>query len=372
MKTWILTLMAGMLVFSASAQSLEITNPTTVYTTDYLEDAHVKLTIRNVSSQDKMVKVRRQIISMHPTHQNYFCWTFCYSPDVEESPDMELIPSGGELNKFEGSINFDMSSPEGNVGSSTVRYCFFVEGDESDQVCIDVQYNIVSPKSLIVPQTGLVNLNPTANYWSLIKGEEMEVAMNVDNYGNNDKEVTVLRRKISGPDSHTNYFCWGNCFDPETDQSPVPKTLRPGEGEEFSTYVSVDPDVDKEIYEGTSIYEFCFVNDNGLTDSICVQTSFAISVPTGLDDELFAGSTKLSLPYPNPAIDVINFPYENYRNAQASIQVFDALGHLVKEVTLDDETGEVRILTQAMKAGLYFYRLKSDNQYSTAKKFIVR
>ena len=368
----ILLLIASLACGMAYGQSIEITNPVTDYTSDYLEDAHVDYVIKNVSGSTKNFKASREIIKMHSSHQNYFCWTNCYAPTVDVSPDVESMEPG-ELFTLVGSLAFDESLKTGNVGETVIKYCIFDADNESDKTCIEITYRIMDPRSMIVPRSTVYQLDNEMNYWDMYHdGEEMIVEFDVENFADENMEVMVTREKLSGPAAHVNYFCWGNCFEPDQDTSPINVDMTTGESESFRTHLLIDPDIDPDLNKGTSVYRFCFVNADDMTDSVCMDLSFRVDVPTGIE-ELSHGGTVIGIAYPNPSSSgQINFPYRSTTSSGVKIEMINALGQTVLSLPLPRGEGTLITPSQSIKPGLYFYRLSSDSGKSKAQKMIIK
>ena len=128
-----------------SAQSLEVAFGDSVVSSNQLNTgappaAHVY--IRNASTEFKTVKVVRQVLSLNPGHETYYCWsTSCYGPATNISPDIVPLDVGEVDSTFKGYV-----LPNGSAGVSKVRYCFRTEEDTSDKVCfvVNFKYGVTS------------------------------------------------------------------------------------------------------------------------------------------------------------------------------------------------------------------------------------
>lgn len=370
-KTLLFALMIATLP-SAFAQSLKIVNPVDEMTADYLKDAEAKMIIKNTSDQTINVKVKREIIELHPSHTNYFCWTYCYSPAVVTSPDTEVLMPGEENSKFVGYIGMDAQSLSDNLGQSVVRYCWFNADDESDQVCQTVTYNIVEPASLIVPEVPDYKMNNMIDYWSIYKkGDDFALDFKVYNYMDEPVDVIVKRKEVNKVDAHTNYFCWGSCFEPHVDESPIHQTLAVGGSQTFTTHLMIDPDIDAYENMGMTAYDFSFHNANDPTDSVVVPLVFDVSVPMSLGDQLETSGVALGLAYPNPAHNTVSFDYQNSLKSDARLELVNQLGQVQIEVPLSHESGKVVIPIDRYPAGVYFYRLNVAGITGNAKKLVI-
>jgi hypothetical protein len=103
------------------------------------------LEIINVSNEAKNVHVMRTPISLVSGSLNNFCWgTNCYDPSVSVSTSPELINSTGLNESFKGDYY-----PEGNIGTSTIKYCFYNAADINDSICVTIRYSALDPNSAI-------------------------------------------------------------------------------------------------------------------------------------------------------------------------------------------------------------------------------
>lgn len=93
-------------------------------------------------------------------------------------------------------------------------------------------------------------------------------------------------------------------------------------------------------------------------DQSTYLTNCVVQSPTGLDD--MDGRTEFSI-YPNPATETLNISLSENRKSQ--IEIFDAMGRLVKEIELSQST---QINIADLSDGLYFIHLK-NNSHKTQK-----
>jgi len=93
-------------------------------------------TVENVSNQTVEIKVRAQEISIISGTLNYFCWAQCYEPGVMLSPSSITLEPGQRMDQFYGDY-----VPQGQPGTSTIKYCFFNVANENDSVCGIVRFS---------------------------------------------------------------------------------------------------------------------------------------------------------------------------------------------------------------------------------------
>jgi hypothetical protein len=94
------------------------------------------LFVSNNTNTDLAVKVKKTEISIVPGTENTFCWGQCYIPSVYVSPQAITIPAQTTDNhSFWGEYH-----PQGQLGTSILRYTFFVDNDSNDSVAVYVKY----------------------------------------------------------------------------------------------------------------------------------------------------------------------------------------------------------------------------------------
>jgi hypothetical protein len=157
MKKYLLTLIifafsSTMLIgqsLSLSWEDVEIANGDTIYvygelTEDlfYIMASHAVVT--NNSDRTLQVKVKRTEIDVVEGSINMFCWGACFPPDIDISPEPTPIEAGASTDDY---FFYGDYVPQGNNGTSIIKYTFFNTDDEEDEVAMTVFY-VVSPASL--------------------------------------------------------------------------------------------------------------------------------------------------------------------------------------------------------------------------------
>lgn len=76
--------------------------------------------------------------------------------------------------------------------------------------------------------------------------------------------------------------------------------------------------------------------------------------------------------YPNPAREYTNIVYEIPNGEKlATIVIYNTIGQTVKEFKVDSRFDKIRLSTDDLKSGTYFYNLRTENYVSKGKKMIV-
>jgi len=119
-----------------SAQSLEFTylenTPWGNASSIIVARAHIK----NISGSAKDIKVRRFQQTVVPGSSNYFCWDVCYGPSTSISLNPLTIEPGDTNEAFYADYEGN-----GNVGLSTIQYCFYDQQNNSDSICFIAVFN---------------------------------------------------------------------------------------------------------------------------------------------------------------------------------------------------------------------------------------
>lgn len=75
--------------------------------------------------------------------------------------------------------------------------------------------------------------------------------------------------------------------------------------------------------------------------------------------------------YPNPFSDYTTLQFDNLKNENYNLEVFNNLGQLIKTIA-NINTNSVKIERDGLNSGIYFFRLQSDKQGVAAGKFILK
>jgi len=138
--------MAALLAYSQSLQLSDSTGPIANNATivkyglasadpDYEIISYVF--VKNTTSDSMSVKVKKVLLDTVQGTINTFCWGYCVTPEIFESPDPVVIHAG-----VIDSINFSGHYyPKGLLGISTIRYVFFDSDNPSDTVCVNINFD---------------------------------------------------------------------------------------------------------------------------------------------------------------------------------------------------------------------------------------
>lgn len=100
--------------------------------------------VKNNTDREVSVKAERITIDTIPGSMNQFCWVQCFAPWISVSPMASLIPA---YDTTADEVFSGHYLPQNQMGTSTLKYVFFLENNPNDKVTFVVRY-VVSPSSL--------------------------------------------------------------------------------------------------------------------------------------------------------------------------------------------------------------------------------
>ena len=102
---------------------------------EYLQD----MQIRNLTSQDWNVLVKKEVIEDLEGVSNYFCWGLCFGPDTYVSPNPVAVPANSIT--AVGALSFHAMFEENVFGKVQVKYSAYDERHPEDAVTINVVFH---------------------------------------------------------------------------------------------------------------------------------------------------------------------------------------------------------------------------------------
>jgi hypothetical protein len=170
MKRTLLTALSALVIGSLSAQSFQImdinmNNIANGSTIDLWYDVNatgpfVDFPVKNNASTSKVMKAKRNEISIVNGTNNVICWYVCYAPSVSVSQSV-TVPAN-TTHTFTPHYY-----PNGNLGTSTIDYTFWDSLNPADSAWFRVKWHItpVGVNSLVAPSVSISNIfpNPAVN-----------------------------------------------------------------------------------------------------------------------------------------------------------------------------------------------------------------
>lgn len=146
------------------------------------------------------------------------------------------------------------------------------------------------------------------------------------------------------------------------------KVLRPGEiYEGFKSVLKAG------LGEANSVVTYCFQNVADSADKLCYTLTYQVEALASNDVLFFNDDITVNNIYPNPINEMAIFEYDlKNPKIKAKIVLHNVLGGVVGEYGLSEYESKLKVYTQSLKPGVYFYTLNIDNQNLITKKFVIK
>ncbi|MEL7001670.1 MAG: T9SS type A sorting domain-containing protein [Bacteroidota bacterium] len=200
-------------------------------------------------------------------------------------------------------------------------------------------------------------------------GKSIEVPIRVKNLTNRPIQIVVKRIDQVIGTSQSSYFCWGDdCFDAEVEQLPLSQRVEADETS--SKFVSV---LETGLVEGISTVKYLIYNRDIPADVVEYEVNYTVEENLGNNVIFSSAQIKINEVYPNPANEYAIFDYNLLdEDVDAKIIMHNVLGSIVGEYELSFLETKLKVITENMNPGVYFYTLNLDNEGIMTKKMIIR
>jgi len=185
-----------------------------------------------------------------------------------------------------------------------------------------------------------------------------------------EKPITLIIRKVTGQIGGTqkNYFCVdNNCLDSKVEDYIV--KVDPGQ-----TLSNLNISLEAGFVSGASTLKYIVYNKSNPGQPVEFELNFEVEEKPERQQSLY--SSKFILlhdVYPNPVVDHAQVEYKILNDQiKAKIVVHNLLGNPVGEYQLPSLENLIRIKTDDLSAGIYFYTLYIDNEGVMTRKLIVK
>ena len=211
-------------------------------------------------------------------------------------------------------------------------------------------------------------LHNNKNYHGNI-GSKIEAPVTIKNNSNRILNLMVQRVSSQIGSTQSTFFCWDNeCFGKDTYTLPTSRKLAPGE--ESSAFLSV---LEAGLTEQFSTVTYIFYDRDNPSDAVSYDLNYNVEEKEikGLLYE--SQDITLSDAYPNPVSEKAIIQYRFFdETKEAKILIHNVLGSIVGEYKLLPVENQLKISTQELNPGVYFYTLYLDNKGLVTKKLIVK
>jgi hypothetical protein len=193
----------------------------------------------------------------------------------------------------------------------------------------------------------------------------LQTAFDIKNNTDQTLNVKVRRNELEIIEGTFNYFCWEQCYAPNTSVSPTSIAIEPG-----ASVPNFYADYQPQGIAGSSFIEYCFFDENDAQIETCVTIEFRVSGSLSVTD---VNRITLGNPQPNPAIENTMIPFVlNEQNQGASLVIYNLLGSEVKRVAVNGMSGNIDLQVADLNSGLYIYSFFNGNRLLGSNRLVVR
>lgn len=198
-------------------------------------------------------------------------------------------------------------------------------------------------------------------------GDVVKAPLKIKN--TSDRTITLVVRKIQQQIGSTqkNFYCIdNNCLDQKVNDVMV--RIDPGQ-----TFNGLQFALDAGLVPGLSNIRYFIFNRANPSFYSELDLSFLIEEKSANDNIYQSKNIQLHDVYPNPATE---HAFANYKilndKIKAKIRLRNLLGNIVAEYDLIPSENFLRIRTDELSSGIYFYSLYVDNESVMTRKLIVK
>jgi hypothetical protein len=236
-------------------------------------------------------------------------------------------------------------------------------------------------KFILIPSLALLTIGASAQSLTLLEpvtqvngtvaelgaSGELVAEWGVQNTSANFLEVRAKRVIQQNVQGAINYFCWGVCFDENTNISPVSVNQDMNAGDINHTfYAHYRP----QNNAGEAIIQYCFFNAADPTDETCQTVSYCVDCTQSVSEQNL--EIEVGEIYPNPLKGLGSISYNLPSTPKnAKLVVYNMVGEVVKESIITSKNGVLLINGADFESGIYLYSIQMDGKASAMKKLVV-
>jgi len=198
-------------------------------------------------------------------------------------------------------------------------------------------------------------------------GETIRVPLRFKN--NSDKPMTLVVRKVFEQIGSTQkkYFCIdNNCLDSKLDEYLL--KVEPGQ-----TVTNFFVALEGGLNDNESTIRYFVFNRSNPNQSLDIDLNFAIEDKRDMATIYNSRHITLYDIFPNPASDAANLAYKlTSDQVNAKVLLHNILGNIIGEYPLSTMETQIRIRTEDLSPGIYFYTLYVDNEGVLTRKLLVK
>ena len=200
-------------------------------------------------------------------------------------------------------------------------------------------------------------------------GEKIEAEIPIRNLTSRPLQLIVKRIDQVIGTSQSVFICWdGNCSDKNDDQLSLSKKVTA-----FETSHKLKSILDAGLAPGISTVKYLIYNRDNPSDAVEIEVNYTIEEQITAKALFTSDDIVLSEIYPNPVTDfaIINYNLIN-ENIKAKIVFHNVLGSVINEYNLSPYEKRIKIITEDLNSGVYFYTLYLDGDGVATHKIVIR
>ncbi len=211
------------------------------------------------------------------------------------------------------------------------------------------------------------DVNFPSEYIQASIGESKQALLKIRN--NDSKALTLIVRKIQSSLGSTqkSYYCLnGICNDTKTEEIAI--RLEPGQVL-TDLYIALDAG----LLPAVSSLRYSVYNKANPVESVEFDLNMMVNEITERKSIYDSKFITLHDVYPNPAIETAHIDYKIYQNEPTySITIRNLLGNVMSRYTLETIDTKLKIRTDDLNTGIYFFTLYIDNEGVMTRKMMVK
>jgi hypothetical protein len=342
----------------SKADGTPVASGETIYASGLLtEEIVVELKVTNNGSVSKDILAKKILKNVVSGSMDVFCWGLCFPPFVMVSPDALAIGAGATNTEFSGHY-----TANGLFGQSTIMYVFYDKNNPNDSAAVNV---VFVPSNITLGEEGAGVLCNETKVASGVYTEEIVFELKIKNNSADSKDLFIRKIEKELISGTSMYFCWGACYAPTVNLSPVAITVPAGEtSSEFSAHYTANQ------ISGVSKVMYVVFDSRNPQDSIWFNLEFDGHVSG--DGIPAIGNEIIVKSYPNPVTDKVTFEYNLPSvDGTAAVRIRNLTGSVLKTIKLDGKKGQTTVDVTDLNSGLYLYSVEVNGKNISTKKLTI-
>lgn len=198
-------------------------------------------------------------------------------------------------------------------------------------------------------------------------GETIKVPFKFKN--TTDKAIVIVVKRVAGQIGSTqkNFYCLdNNCLDAKVEEYHMRLDAH-------QTITSLNIALEAGLTQTTSEARYLIYSKTNPAEFFEYDLSFTIDERSEKQNIYTSNHLMLKDVYPNPVIDNAYVDYVILdEQVKAKIVIHNILGNSIEEYALPASENKLKISSDALTAGIYFYTLYVDNEGVITRKLIVK